>query len=240
MAADYDARSQKIWNLWREDLQVFAPRRPDGSWHEPFDPYTTIKDRWNDPFGYEGNCFAWTFNILHQLPELIRRFGGVEAFMTKLDFAFAEKHFDVKEIRMHMPHLYTIVGRPDLAGRRVLESLEEFQNASGGIPGNEDMGCESAYFLFNSMGIYPIYGQDLYLLTPPLFDSVTARLGETGRTFRIECDRSQGGDYIVSAKLNGQPLERAWLRHAELQDAVLSLTLSDQAASWAHHPVPLD
>ena len=34
----YQKESEKIWNLWRDDLKCFAPRNPDGSWVEPFDP----------------------------------------------------------------------------------------------------------------------------------------------------------------------------------------------------------
>ena len=47
---------------------------------------------------------------------------------------------------------------------------------------NEDMGCQSAFYICSAMGLYPLMGQDLYFLVPPVFNKVTPPAGRTGES----------------------------------------------------------
>ena len=240
VARDYAARSTRGWNLWREDLQIFAPRRPDGTWAEPFDPWFMHWESWNDALSYEGPVAIWSMNMLHDLPGLISRLGGEAGFIARLDRLFSEVGNPVaKETRMHLPHLYTIVGRPDLCADALRHCLEEhFGSGPDGLKDNEDAGCQSAFYLWHSLGLYPLIGHDLYFLSPPRHDRIVATL--PGRAAPLEITREcRGGSdrYIVAATLDGHPLDRAWIRHAEIANgAKLHFVLAATPEDWATTP----
>lgn len=75
-AEEYYDSSKKLWNLWREDLRSFAPRRPDGEWVSSFDPESCLPDSWNDPYFYEGTSLQWSFSTHHDFHGLVERHGG--------------------------------------------------------------------------------------------------------------------------------------------------------------------
>ena len=236
LAARYAGFASRLWNLWRQDKQCFWPRRPDGSWIEEVTPERPQDDSWNDPYTYEGSLYDWTMNPMHDIHGFIRRVGGPEAFVQYLDRYFGRPGaFVVKETRMHIPHLYTYAGRPDKAADAVRKTLAEaFSTKDWGLPDNEDMGCQSTYYICNSIGLYPIYGQCHYMLCPPLFDRIELDCGTTGKKLTITVDRGGGkGLYIRQARLNGSPLDRAWVTHAEIQSgAELHFVLADQPSDW--------
>ena len=94
------------------------------------------------------------------------------------------------------------------------------------------------------MGLCPIMGQDVYLLTCPLFERTEIRLGRSDRCLVIECPGAEEGRYIQSASLDGRPLERAWIRHDEIKDgATIRLELSETPTAWGSTlppPSPLE
>ena len=89
------------------------------------------------------------------------------------------------------------------------------------------------------MGLYPIMGQDLYLLLPPAFDETTLVLGQTGRPLVLRTKRCGEGKYIVGVTADGAVFDRSWITHAELLAAqVLEFDLADEPASWGTRNVP--
>ena len=248
-AAQFRAFAARVWNLWNQDRKVFWPRRPDGEWvgDDFADADRPGWDAWNDPCAYEGSLRIWSMNPLHDIPGLIARHGGPEQFVRDLDEIFEPTNgrpqtWGVKETRMHVPHLYSYAGRLDKAGERILDSLaEHFRDTRDGLADNEDMGCQSGYYLWNSMGLYPIIGQTHYMLTPPLFDHVEADLSEWGEGKRlvVDVERHGSGRYIQSVELGGKPLDRCWVEHAELLAApVLRFVLGDEPTAWGRAVPP--
>jgi predicted alpha-1,2-mannosidase len=244
-AEEYYGSSQKLWNLWREDLRSFAPRRPDGEWVSSFDPESCLPDSWNDPYFYEGTGLQWSFSTHHDFHGLVERHGGAEAFVRHLDYFFDGGFYNSKETMLHIPYLYIYAGRPDRAADRVRECLEKYFRAErDGLGDNEDMGCQSAFFICSAMGLYPLMGQDLYFLVPPLFQRTTLLLGAKGNEVPLtievqgEADGS-GSRYIHSAALNGKTLDRAWVRHEEIAGGgTLVLVLSSDAGEWGKRVPP--
>ena len=225
----------KLWNLWRDDLRCFAPRHPTGDWVQPFDPDNAREDSWNDPYFYEGTSRQWSFSAHHDFAGLVARHGGPAAFIRHLDAFFAAGSYYSKETMLHIPYLYHYAGRPDLSADRVRACLaSSFAPTRDGLADNEDMGCQSAFYMASTMGLYPIMGQDIYLLIAPAFSHVAIQLGAGGATLEIDApDATAENRYIVSATLNGRPLDRAWIRHHEItHGAVLHYALSDTPASW--------
>lgn len=240
-ARQYFDSSRKLWNLWRDDMKCFAPRTPDGRWVENFDPAYHIPESWFDPYFYEGNSWQWSFGTHHDFTELVHRHGGPEAFVRHLDAFFDLGHHRSKETMLHVPYLYLYAGRPDRAADRVRSCLEKyFQPTRRGLHDNEDMGCQSAFYMCSAMGLYPLMGQDIYWLVPPTFERTEIALGESGKSLTIEAPNARDkGRYITGASLDGEPIHRAWLQHREIADgAVLRLQLSAEPEGWGgnHRP----
>ncbi len=233
VAQRYRESSRKVWNLWRDDLRQFAPKRPDGQWVEPFDPAYMLPDCWNDPYFYEGTAWQWSFNVQHDFAGLVQRHGGAAAFIRHLDDFFARGYYHSKETLLHVPYLYHYAGRPDLSVERVRWAMEKFfRPTRDGLADNEDMGCQSAFYMCSAMGLYPLMGQDIYWLIAPVFDRVELP------GFVIETQRTTpAAQYITGAELNGQPLNRAWLRHAELT-GTLRLHVAEKPADWGTNEPP--
>jgi predicted alpha-1,2-mannosidase len=233
VARQYQESSSKTWNLWREDNQSFAPKHPDGEWVQSFShtkynsPYC-----WMDPYFYEGTSLQWSFSVHHDFYGLIERCGGNEAFIARLDDFFDSGKYHSKETMLHIPYLYIYAGRPDKTAERVRECMDKYYSVSrNGLSDNEDMGCQSAFYMCSAMGLYPVMGQDLYLLTSPVFTHIEVDLGRSGKQLVIKAPHANAGNkYVSSIKLNGAELDRFWLRHEEIADgAVLEFTLTDQA-----------
>ena len=246
-AEDYDRAAERYWNLYRDELQSIAPRHPDGGWVTPFDPIEPTSWRssqWGAPgtnrHFYEGSADAWTFGALHAIPALIKRMGGDEAFCRKLD-RILDNDFWWKEITLHLPWLYTCAGRVDRTCERVRESLElHYDPGRTGLEDDEDMGCMSGYYLFASMGLFPVVGQDLYLLAAPVFERSRIRVGSDDQQLIIEAPgASEANRYLVRVELNGRRLDRGWLKHREIVGGgTLELTLSTEPRRFASAPRP--
>jgi predicted alpha-1,2-mannosidase len=239
LAHMYYKHAHGLWNLWREDLHTFAPRSADGTWISPFDPNEVGGPF--DPYFYEAASCHWTFQTFHDFAGLIERHGGSEAFLQHLDRFFAEGRYRSKEMMLHVPYLYHYVGRPDKSSARVhaLRKLY-FHARRDGLPDNEDMGCQSAWYICSTMGMYPIMGQDLYLLIAPTFTRSVVALGSSGNSLIIEAP--QAGEnyiYVKDVTLNGKPLHRAWIRHHEIaKGGVLRFTLDTSPGEWGTHKLP--
>ena len=231
----YFESSRKVWNLWREDMRCFAPRHPHGEWVQPFDQDSCWADSWNDPYFYEGTSRQWSFSVQHDFAGLVEQHGGPEAFVNHLDTFFAEGHYHSKETMLHVPFLYHYAGQPGHSSQRARECLQRyFHPTRDGLSDNEDFGCQSAFLIFTSMGLYPIMGQDLYLLTAPVFERVEMDLGCNGKSLVIEAPCADSSkSFIASATLDGLPLERAFLFHHEIsQGARLHYKLSRDITNW--------
>jgi len=242
-ASRFAGYSNRIWNLWRDTKKVFWPRNADGTWVE--DEKVNVKkgspDSWNDKYCYESPIDIWSLHAMQDIPELIKRMGGNELFVQYLDNKFKEGMTVVQETRMHIPHLYTYAGRPDKAAETIYHCIRDhYSNTDDGLKDNEDMGCQSSFYLFNTMGFYPIYGQTIYMLTPPFFKETKLTLGVSGKKITIISNRESADlHYIQSVDLNGKPLDRAWVTHDEIVNgATLSFTLSKTPSNWGKSTPP--
>ncbi len=240
-AAEAMRGARKVWNLWRDDLKAFAPRRADGRWVEPFDPATCRSDSWNDPYCYEGPSVGWSFNVQHDFAGLVRRHGGPSAFSRAVD-RFLARHSPCKEVFMHIPWLYHYAGAPARAAAAVWRILHsEYSTRRDGLPDNEDMGCHSAFYICGALGLYPIMGQDLSLLSAPFFRRAEISLGENGPRLIVEADGGTEGRarFLRRVELNGQSLNRAWLRHGEISGGgVLRMELADRPTAFGRGRPP--
>ena len=248
-------RAQYYRNHWNPATGFMQARHRDGSWVEPLDPADSSDS--ND--FCEANAWIYSWFVPHDVPGLIELMGGDAAFRAKLDRFFAEGYFEISnEPSFHIPYLYNYAGRPDQAQALLRSVLDRSFNAGpGGLPGNDDAGATSAWFVFSAMGLFPVApGEGVYQIGSPLFERVTLNLhpdyyrGETpaagganlaqsgatglGHAFVIEAlGNSRSNVYIQSATLNGAPLNRTWISHGELmRGGTLLLDMGPEPSSW--------
>jgi predicted alpha-1,2-mannosidase len=122
----------------------------------------------------------------------------------------------------HVTYLFVYAGKPWLTQKWVRRILSNaYHNSVNGICGNDDVGQMSAWYVLSAMGFYPVCpGNGIYILGGPLFSQVTLHLDEKwykGAKLTIAANNNAAGHpFIQSAKLNGIPLSRAWIRHNEI------------------------
>ena len=91
----------------------------------------------------------------------------------------------------------------------------------GGLPGNDDSGGLSSWYVWASLGLFPVAGQSLYLVNAPSFAQSRLR-PRAARSWRsstdgfVEPEPDGPAQYVQSVTFNGEPLERSWLTAREL------------------------
>jgi len=227
-AAEFARRAGNWRNVF--DGEGFARgRSADGSWVTPFDPAEKAS------YVTESTPFVYSFFVLHDIPGLIDRVGGRKAFVARLDELFARKLYDHgNEPSHHIAYLYDDAGAAWKTQQRVHEIVAtRYKDAPDGLPGNDDAGQMSAWYVFSALGFYPVTpGTARYSIGTPRFDAVTVRLGE-GRTLRILAPGAEAGRfYVKSVRLNGRVLDRTYLLHSEIAaGGELVFEMSDQPAT---------
>ena len=174
----------------------------------------------------EGSAVQYTWMIPFNLHGLIEAMGGREKAAERLDAFFKRPdgswaltrsgglHAELSnEPSIASPFVYLYTGQPHKAQeivRHVQNTL--WKDAPNGIPGNDDLGAMSSWFVWTSMGLYPgIPGRAELLVTTPLFPRIVVRRG-SGQTITIEAPgASGGGAYVRGLTLDGRPTTRAWL-----------------------------
>jgi predicted alpha-1,2-mannosidase len=126
--------------------------------------------------GYkEGDKWVYSYFVPHNANDLINLMGGNEQFTARLDSALANNVilFD-NETVFHLPYQFNQAGNPALTQKWLRQiMLQRFSNSPGGLPGNDDLGSTSSWYVFSAMGIYPVCpGRPDYAIGTPLFKSV--------------------------------------------------------------------
>jgi predicted alpha-1,2-mannosidase len=237
-AKDYRAKAFNYKHLLDPETKWMRGKNKDGSFQSPFNPL-----KWGDAFT-EGNSLHYTWSVFQDIEGLKNLMGGDEAFIAKLDQVFTMPPkfddsyygFTIHEIRemqvanmgnyahgnqpiQHMIYLYNYAGQPWKAQTRVREVMDKLYSATpDGYAGDEDNGQTSAWYIFSSLGFYPVTpGTTQYVIGSPLFDKVTMTL-EDGKSFVIQAnDNIKLNHYIDSAALNGKSFDKTWLDHHVIQ-----------------------
>lgn len=179
----------------------------------------------------ESNPGQQTWFVPHDVAGLIELMGGAEEFSGQLEdffektpssFGWNDYYNHANEPVHHIPYLFVYAGKPWLTQKWVRRILTNaYHNNVNGICGNDDVGQMSAWYVLGAMGFYPVCpGDGIYILGSPLFSKVKLHLDEKwykGATFTMIAE-NQAPDhpYVQSARLNGKPLSRAWIRHSEI------------------------
>ncbi|MGW1357784.1 GH92 family glycosyl hydrolase [Streptomyces chartreusis] len=218
-----------------EDGGYIANRKADGSWVTGFTPAT------GNGF-VEGTAAQYTWMVQHDPAGLFAAMGGRDAAERRLDTFFHDadggwaftgsgghKSEMDNEPSINVPYLYAYAGAPYKTQETVRAAMRALWSTEpGGIPGNDDLGAMSSWYVFSALGMYPqVPSRAELVLASPLFP-------------RIEIDRPGGGDisvraqgaaadapYVHSLAVNGRSSERSWLPASFVRDGGrLDYTLS--------------
>jgi len=119
---------------------------------------------------------------------------------------------------MHAPYMYNSLGTPWKTQKVVRDMLAKyFFNDVGGLPGNDDCGQVSSWYVFGAMGFYPaLPGSPIYELCSPVLNKVEMNVGN-GKMFTIIANNnSKENAYIQSVTLNGKPYNSSQLKHKDV------------------------
>ena len=241
----FDARSKYYDALFNPEHGFFQAKNDKGEWIEPFDPLKYGANGGN-PYT-EGNPWQWLWYVPHDVDRLITLLGGNEAFVKKLDDFFSitessgEKNVNASgfigqyvqgnEPGHHAAYLYDYAGQPRKTQAMVHRIMDEFYNTeSTGYAGNDDCGEMSAWYIFSSMGFYPVNpASDEYAISSPVFSKVRIHLAN-GKTFSIDAPRKDDSEiFIKKQMLDGKPYKTNILKYdAIMNGSTLQFKLSSK------------
>jgi putative alpha-1,2-mannosidase len=221
------------------------PRYMNGTWgyQDPIfcSPLLNFTGCYLNPSGgetYEGPVWLYTFFAPGDMATLISTLGGTDMFVKRLNWLHESGVLYVGDEQSFLNlFLYHYAGRPALSAERTHQYIPSlFNDTVAGIPGNDDSGAMGSFAALAMMGIFPNAGQDVYFITPPFFESVSIKNGQTGKTATIRnvnFDPTHKNIYVQSATLDGQVYTRNWLQHSFfLEGGTLELTLGPQESAW--------
>jgi predicted alpha-1,2-mannosidase len=237
------------------DYETFLTR--SGSWRNTFDPQTGFVEprlgNGNFPANFqptsgigfvEGDAWQYTLMVPHDMADLLAAIGAANREIRKLDRFFSKLDAGPRapnawlgnEPSFSAPFAYLWLGAPShtqAVVRRALATL--FTSQPDGLPGNDDLGAISSWYLWAALGLYPVIpGVAGFAVVSPLFPRATITLG-TGKQITIVA--SGAGPYTRGLTLDGAPYDAAWLPLARLAaGARLRFTLSPTPSGWASRP----
>jgi putative alpha-1,2-mannosidase len=251
----YLQRSGNWYNLWKANQTSFIdgnntgftgflqPRYANGTWRyqdpiecSPLDSFCSYSSNPKETF--EDSIWEYVFFVPQDQKKLVATIGGPETFVKRLDYLHESGLLDISnEPSELVVYQYHYAGRPGLSSLRLHTYIPSFFNSSfGGLPGNDDSGASGSFIAFAMSGLFPVAGQNVYLIIPPFFESVSYTSPLTGKTATIRnknFDAEYTNIYIQSATLNGQPYTKNWIGHELfLEGMTLELTLGDKESDW--------
>lgn len=234
--AKWEKRSQNWRNVFDSSTDLMRGRNADGTFQEPFSPY-----KWGDAFT-EGNAWHYTWSVFHDIQGLMNEMGGQERFSQMLDSVFVvppvydDSYYgyrihEITEMQIanmgnyahgnqpaqHMIYLYNWAGQPWKAQKWCREVMDRLYSATpDGYCGDEDNGQTSAWYVFSSLGFYPVCpGSGQYVTGSPLFERAVIHL-ENGKKISIDAENASDGPYIRRMKMDGKDWNHNYLNHEDL------------------------
>lgn len=209
------SRSRNYRNVYDSALQCVCGRFANGSFTTEFSRTERM------PYITEGTPWQYTWYVPQDVDGLITMMGGSNVFNRNLDEFFASgQYWHGNEPDQQVPFLYDYSGQPGKTQAIVSRILtDEYADTPGGLSGNDDAGQISAWYVFASMGLYPVCpSMDEYALTAPSFKKIVIRLPK-GKILAIEATGvSSEKAYAGAVHFNGKPVHGWRIRHSELMN----------------------
>ena len=228
----YMERAGYYKNMFDSEYKLMRGKNSDGSWYEPFHPRF---GQYGNPHYVEANAWQYSFFVPHDMDTLIKLMGGKKGFEMMMDSLFnqtseilGEDTEDIvgrigqyahgNEPSHHVAYLYDFIGKDKKTQYRVNQIIDSlYTDAPNGLCGNDDCGQMSAWYVFSSIGFYPVNPLDgRYYFGSPQFEQVDLNLPD-GNKFTVKANNvSDKNIYIESVKLNGKSISKPYITYEEL------------------------
>ena len=230
----YMERSELYRNYYDKETGFMRGVNSDGSFTVPFNP--NHSDHTKSDY-VEGNAWQWTWFVPHAPEGLMDLMGGKENFTARLDQLFtAESDLEGENVSSdisgligqyahgnepvhHAAYFYNYAGQQDKTAEKVDKILTTlYLTGPEGLSGNEDCGQMSAWYVLSAMGFHPVNPADgEYAIGRPMFDQVAIPVQDGKKYFRISVsNNSPENKYVRKMRLNGEPLDRPFLKHSDI------------------------
>ncbi len=213
---EYMKRAESYKNLYDSSIGFMRPRNNDGTWRTDFDPMDTHGQGF-----IEGNAWNYGLYVPQNIPHMVKMMGGKRRFEKHLDKLFTmqiddryiEHHEDItrdgiignyvhgNEPGHHIAYLYNYTGAAYKTQHRVRMIMDTmYSNGVDGLCGNDDAGQMSAWYIFSSLGFYPVApGSGYYEIGSPLVKAATINLPNGNRlSIRV---KNQAKDNVYVKRL---------------------------------------
>ncbi|MHC5248773.1 GH92 family glycosyl hydrolase [Enterococcus sp. LJL90] len=236
-AQKYAEQALNYRNIFDPKVGLMRAKDQAGNFRADFSPI-----RWGKDYA-EGSAWQSSFAVYQDFAGLAQQMGGPSAFTEKLitlcnqapKFDVAGYGFEIHEMSemaaiefgqlaisnqpsFHYPYLFSYVGRPEMAQPLIKNLLTEcFSAGIDGYPGDEDNGSTSAWYIFNSLGFYPVTpGTGEYVIGMPLVKKAVMHLSN-GQKLTISATPNQPQQqFIHQALRNNQPYQKLFFSHEDL------------------------
>jgi predicted alpha-1,2-mannosidase len=208
-SSEFLARSGNWRKLFNPESRYIEPRDADGSFLAGYSDSSKL--------GFaEGNAMQYTWSVPYDMSGLAQAIGPVLAakrlgsMLSKLNTdRYSPYAWLGNEPSFGMPWAYLWLRSPAKAQatvRRATATL--FHDSPAGLPGDDDLGALSAWYVWSTLGLYPaIPGVGGLAVGSPEFRSSVIHGG--ARTISIEATGK--GAYVRGLRVNGTSRHRTWL-----------------------------
>jgi predicted alpha-1,2-mannosidase len=237
----YLSRAQNWKNIFDASTGYIRPRMATGEW-------TTGPILPSEMKGYvEGSAAQYVWMVNFNMKALVGLLGGNQKTVERLDRFFTQTNAGMKSEFAYMgnepceetPWVYDFAGAPARAQavvRRIQKEL--FTAAPEGLPGNDDAGSLSSWYVFSALGFYPqIPGVGGFVVGSPVFPKATVHL-ENGKDVQITgVNASEANCYVQQVKINGKRYDSPWIPWPLLENGgAVEFILGDKPAPWGSDP----
>jgi len=235
--ATYLQRSQNWEHLFDTASGYITPRDANGTYLAGFTPTSGT--------GFvEGDSAQYTWMVPYDLHHLFTMMGGDIRVLQRLDDHFKQLNagltspyaFIGNEPEFEAPWEYDFAGAP-YRTQDVVRRIEtqHFSLSAGGLPGNDDGGAISSWYVFSALGFYPeIPGTAGFALGSPLFPSATIHLSNGHDLHIIGRGAAENAPYVQRLSINGKEYNSAWLPFTKIKNgATLQFDLGATPAPGA-------
>lgn len=228
----YNMRSKVYTKYFCPETRFIRPLLSDGTFKTPFDPFKSVHEIGDYT---EGNAWQYTYLVPHDVKGLIDLMGGDAAFEAKFDSFFVVtgdmgehaspdisgligQYAQGNEPSHHAAYLYAFTGNQWKTAEKTRYIMDKwYTDLPDGLPGNEDCGQMSAWYVLSSLGFYPVNpANSVFVFGSPLAEQATINLPGKKKFVITAHNNNKKNIYIQSVKLNGNEIKRSYITYQEI------------------------